>query len=159
MVTEGRLVIGLGNALAGDDGAGSHLAARLRLDPRLPHDTDVLEGGCDLLRLADQMEGRRHVILVDAILSDAEPGTLTRRDGDPGDLGDPPGTAHSLSPVSCLRLLRSLFSGIRAVPVSFITVSVRGARATAELSPEIEAAMPALVDQVLEVLSAGPPPR
>jgi hypothetical protein len=40
---ERRLVIGLGNALAGDDGVGSHVIRQLNQDERLPGDVDVLE--------------------------------------------------------------------------------------------------------------------
>jgi hydrogenase maturation protease len=81
---ERRLVIGLGNALAGDDGVGSHIMRRLSQDERLPGDVDVLEGGTDLLRLAHELEGRPRVVLVDALLHPGEPGTPLQFDsGDP----------------------------------------------------------------------------
>jgi hydrogenase maturation protease len=81
---ERRLVIGLGNGLAGDDGVGSHIMRRLSQDERLPGDVDVLEGGTDLLRLAHELEGRPRVVLVDALLHPGEPGTPLQFDsGDP----------------------------------------------------------------------------
>ena len=69
-------VIGLGNTLTGDDGVGCMVAGRLAVDPRLPGDAEVICGGADLLRLIEQVEGRRRVIVVDAVQDGGEPGSV-----------------------------------------------------------------------------------
>jgi Ni,Fe-hydrogenase maturation factor len=40
-----RLVLGLGSALTAEDAAGSLVAHRLKLDPRLPVDVEVRSSG------------------------------------------------------------------------------------------------------------------
>ena len=70
-------VIGLGNPLMGDDGIGWHVAERLAADPRLPDGVEAIQGGTDLLRCAARIEGRRRVIVVDAVRDDAAPGTVS----------------------------------------------------------------------------------
>ena len=69
------LVLGIGNDLRGDDGAGLEVARRLRA-------AGVRALGCagDPSGLLDVWEGERDVILVDAVRSGAAPGTLHRMD-------------------------------------------------------------------------------
>jgi hydrogenase maturation protease len=140
------LVIGLGNPLMGDDGIGWHVAGRLAGDVRLPADAEVICGGTDLLRCAAQIEGRRRVVLVDAIQDDAPPGTVSVVGDDAADLCQ--GHAHHLSAGQAMRLLRL------TMPVCFtlLGVSVPGARMAPELSPALSARMPAILDRVIEEL-------
>jgi hydrogenase maturation protease len=142
-----RLVIGLGNPLMGDEGVGWHVASRLAGDPRLPADTETLRGGTDLLRFADRIEGRSRVILVDAMQSAAPPGSVTPFE-DCAELEDRQTNAHELSAAQAMRLLRML------MPVRFtlLGVSIGSAAAGDELSPAVEARMPAILDRVLEEL-------
>src|ERR1022692_4627864 len=93
------LIVGLGNPLMGDDGVGALVAESLAGHV----DADVLLGGTDLLRYADEMEGRKCVILIDAVESDT-PGTMVVTDEDP--LEGTPAGAHTLSAPAAVRLLR-----------------------------------------------------
>jgi hypothetical protein len=71
------LVIGLGNELMGDDCIGCRLVEWLALDDALRDGMEFIEGGSDVLSLATRMEGRERVVLIDAVLSDDEPGTVS----------------------------------------------------------------------------------
>jgi hydrogenase maturation protease len=153
---ERRLVIGLGNALAGDDGVGSHIVRRLSQDGRLPGDVDVLEGGADLLRLAHELEGRPRVVLVDALLDPGEPGTTLQFDGDLEELEERGGGVRHHSPIPALRLLRCLYPALRQVPMTFLGITIRGVTMSHELSPALESKLDGLVDAVLELLSGDP---
>jgi hydrogenase maturation protease len=140
------LVIGLGNPLMGDDGIGWHVAEGLAADPRLPGDAEVIYGGTDLLRCAAQIEGRRRVVLVDAVQNDAPPGTVSVIGEDAADLYQ--GHAHHLSAGQAMRLIRL------TTPVCFtlLGVSAPSARIASELSPALSASMPAILDRVIEEL-------
>lgn len=75
------LVLGLGNVLLGDDGVGAAAVARLERDYRIPPEVRLVEGGTLGLSLLDEIAEAGHVILVDAVATDEEPGTLVRLDG------------------------------------------------------------------------------
>jgi hydrogenase maturation protease len=88
------LILGLGNVLLGDDGVGSAAIARLLDDYQAPADVRVLDGGTLGLSLLPYLQDSDTVILLDAIRTDAPPGSLVRLDGD----GVPPAVATRLSP-------------------------------------------------------------
>ena len=74
----GIVVIGVGNAFRGDDGAG--LAAAERLAGLLPRDITVVPCELEPSRLIDAWEGASAALIVDAVSSGAEPGTVRRFD-------------------------------------------------------------------------------
>ncbi len=147
-----RLVLGLGGALAGDDAIGLVLAERLAADPRLPADADVRAGGADLLRLAPDLRGRRHVVLVDALAG--TPGETEPLVGDHPleDLERGPQHAHHLSAVEALDLLRLTEPELAATRFTWFLVPVAQARPGAGISPELQACVPALLDQLVTLL-------
>lgn len=71
------LIIGLGNPLLRDDGVGLHVVGALR-DQVLPEGTECAEDTHGGLRLMERMIGYDRVVVVDALLSGAEPGTIQR---------------------------------------------------------------------------------
>jgi hydrogenase maturation protease len=135
------LIVGLGNPLMGDDGVGALVAESLAGHV----DADVLIGGTDLLRCAAEMEGRKRVILIDAVESDT-PGTMVVTDEDPPE--GPSAAAHTLSAPSAVRLLRQLMPEVR---FTWILVGVRSARMGEGLSPELAAALPRLRGRLMEL--------
>lgn len=76
----GRLVIlGIGNVLMGDDGAGIHLIRAIeRRAAELPGDTSCLDGGTLGLELLDDIEGARALLVLDAVDTGAEAGTIVQ---------------------------------------------------------------------------------
>lgn len=84
MTSEDRiplLVLGLGNVLCGDDGAGVIAVHRLRRGWELPADVRVVDGGTLGLDLLALVAASDRVILVDAVRAAAPPGTLVRLAG------------------------------------------------------------------------------
>lgn len=71
------LILGLGNPLMADDGAGIRVIELLRRDT-LPAGVKVQEGGTAGMGLVPEMEGYRRMILVDCALIDARPGEWRR---------------------------------------------------------------------------------
>lgn len=150
VVAPRRLVVGLGNPCAGDDGVGCRVAECLALDGRLPRDVDVVCGGTDVLRLAPMLADERDVLLVDACLGVA-PGELelvehvalaassTARSH-----------AHHLSAVEAVDLLVAL-GELRASRVRWALIGVDAVHAGA-LSDCLAGSLPSLVDDVLAAL-------
>jgi hydrogenase maturation protease len=77
-MTGRHVVIGVGNAYRGDDGAGVAVVERLR--GRVPAGVELAECEQEPTRLLEAWEGARAAVLVDAMSSGAEPGTLHRFD-------------------------------------------------------------------------------
>jgi hydrogenase maturation protease len=71
------LVLGIGNPLLGDDGFGVEVVRRLRERGGLPS-AEVLDGGSIGLYLLPHLEGRSHVLVVDAIDFGGTPGEMVR---------------------------------------------------------------------------------
>ena len=76
------LVLGLGNVLCSDDGAGVIALHHLRRHYELPANVRVVDGGTlglDLLALVAEAD---RVVMIDAVRADAPPGTLVRLSGE-----------------------------------------------------------------------------
>jgi len=97
------LVLGLGNVLCTDDGAGVAAVHRLRERYDAPEGVLVLDGGTLGLSLLPYLRASRRAILVDAIGADAPPGTLVRLTGD--DVGPAAATRLSVHQVGVADLL------------------------------------------------------
>ncbi len=98
------LVIGCGNPERSDDGAGILVAQRLR---DLGLDACVYMG--ESLGLIDLWEHADEVILVDAVMTGAPPGTIHVWDGLRSSLvGKAPDSTHGLSVAEAVEIARSL---------------------------------------------------
>jgi hydrogenase maturation protease len=71
-------VIGLGNILMGDEGIGVHTINRFRERYRVPDSVEIVDGGTCGLALMPVIEGRKKVLIVDAVNFDREPGYIDR---------------------------------------------------------------------------------
>jgi hydrogenase maturation protease len=73
------LVLGLGNLLLSDDGVGPAVLQQLaNSSARWPKEVEFVDGGTQGLALLAQFDGRRAVIIVDALQTGAPPGTVHR---------------------------------------------------------------------------------
>jgi len=75
------LVLGLGNVLCGDDGLGLFALEELRRRYVWPEDVALVDGGTLGLALLPTLESARRVFILDAVMADAEPGSLVALDG------------------------------------------------------------------------------
>ena len=102
------------------------------------------------MRFSDQVEGRRRVVIVDAVQDDAEPGSVSVIE----DADEHQEHAHHLSVAQSIQLLRLTMQA----QFTLLGVSVRSVRLGETLSREIESRLPAIIDSVLaEVGSSGRP--
>jgi hydrogenase maturation protease len=141
------VVIGIGNALRGDDAAGVAVADRL--------------GGiaCDEepSRLIEAWEGADAAILIDTVVSGAPPGTLHRFDASAEAI---PARAlrsstHAIGLAETIELARAL----GRLPQRVVVHGIEGANfdAGAPLSPEVAAAVEQLVATIEEELCTSAP--
>lgn len=130
------LVIGAGNELRRDDGAGLAAVQRLR-----SAGLEVLEAGCDLALLVRLWEGRDRVIIVDAVRTGAAVGTLHRFDARVGPLPAvfARGSTHSFGVAEAVELARVL----GRLPASLVLYGIEGGDFSPGegLSPEVEQAV------------------
>lgn len=150
-----NLIIGLGNPLMGDEGVGWHVVQLLACDPRLPHDTDVLPGGTDLLRWAGEIGGRRRVILVDALLDPAEAGAVTVFRNGFDELDGAWRHVHHVSLAQAVGLLRLAWPSLASTRFTLVAVSINSAEFGGQLSPALAAALPGIADGVLRELTCS----
>lgn len=142
------LVIGVGNELRGDDGAGLAVARRLRVDASAP--VDVAEQGGESIDLLQAWEGRDAVVLVDTMRSGAPTGTIRRFEASdeplPRDIGSSSST-HLLGVGEAIELARALGQ----LPRRTIIYAIEGAEFTAgtTLSEELRARLADLAAAVL----------
>lgn len=72
-----KIILGVGNFLLGDEGVGIHVAQHLQ-KMALPPEVEVIDGGTGGFELIEHCRDKKKIIIVDAILADAEPGSVLR---------------------------------------------------------------------------------
>jgi len=142
------LVIGIGNELRGDDGAGVEVARWLRAQRPDGVEISVHEG--EPAGLIDAWRDRDTAVVVDAMRSGASPGTVRRLDASseplPGWLRGSSST-HALGLREAIELARTL----ERLPARLIVYAVEGRcfQTGSELSEAVRARVPQLASLVL----------
>ena len=72
------LVVGLGNILLGDEGAGVHTVRRIIETSRLPPGVEVMDGGTAGYALIDRFGGFDRLVIIDAVRGGGPPGRIYR---------------------------------------------------------------------------------
>jgi hydrogenase maturation protease len=146
-------VLGVGNVMMCDDGAGVRAIELLEAGHALPENVSVLSRGCLGMALLSEIREFDAIVLVDAI------------DGS----GQPPGTVMTFSPediatysrVRCAHDMRMSdvleAAMLLGYEVDCVCVGVQVARIAfgcpdGELSPEVESAMPLLIETIRATL-------
>ena len=76
------LVLGVGNKLMSDEGVGVHIIERLAAGYTIPKEVQILDGGTLGMDLLYYLEGIENLLLVDAVETHKEPGTIIRLEGE-----------------------------------------------------------------------------
>jgi hydrogenase maturation protease len=140
------LILGIGNILMGDEGVGVHVVRHLE-KRGVPDGVALLDGGTGSLTLLEPMQRAGRIVLVDATVDGAEPGTVRRLH--PRFSSDYPRTltAHDIG----LKDLLDAFHILGSVPeVVLYAVSIaRLGEMSTELSPEIAARVDVIAEMVV----------
>lgn len=144
-------VLGMGNLIYSDDGAGLRALWALEKAPGLPPGVELVDGSAAGLPVIGLIEKAERLLILDAVHIGAEPGAVVRLGEE--DLREISGGAHVHELglpdlVSALRLLgrmpeQLVLLGIQAESVALGT----------ELTPAVEAGLPRLVAESLRLLA------
>ena len=144
------VVLGLGNLLLGDEGAGVHVVEQLRLTGGLPG-VELVDGGTAGYSLMGYFEGSSLVVIVDAAADGNPPGTVTRlRPAFSADY-PPAWTSHD---IGMKNLIDALALTDSRPDIVLFTISVAEPdRATLDLSPQVDRAVRETADRIRAFLS------
>jgi hydrogenase maturation protease len=141
------LILGIGNLLLSDEGVGVH-AVRALAQRDLPPGVDLLDGGTSGADLVDHLEGRAKVIVIDAASGDAPPGAVYRCEARDLLEQEEPLSLHEFGLLDSLRMAERL--GCAPQRVVVLGVQPATLEPGLELSPEVGAALPAILALALK---------
>jgi hydrogenase maturation protease len=144
------LVIGVGNLLRTDDGVGIHVIKALDLRTGV----DTLDAAMGSVEILEAMRGYDRAVIVDAIETGAEPGTIFRVNLTEGE--EPPVVTHSHGTdlITTLRLGRQLYG--EEMPGEIILLAVEAEDTTTigdEPTPRVRAAIEEIINAILALTS------
>ncbi|GAB0057014.1 hypothetical protein SIID45300_01334 [Candidatus Magnetaquicoccaceae bacterium FCR-1] len=146
------LVLGVGNVLLSDEGAGVHLLSLLKNHPELPEGVTCLDGGTLGFELASVMADLPALIIVDAANLGENPGTIRLFEGAEMDLWMS-GGRRSAHEVGLSDLLDSLKLD-DALPVRRALVAIQPASLGwgTTLTPPVSVALPEVAVAVIHLI-------
>ncbi len=146
----GTLILGLGNLVHSDDGAGVQAIAQLQSDPRVQPGVQLIDGGTLGLALLPHICSAQRLLVIDAIDAGEKPGTVMRFEGTA--LKGLPGKAsiHQLGFADLMIALELI--GESPGEVVVFGVQPESTAWGADLTPAVARAMPNLADCVTREL-------
>jgi len=143
------LILGIGNYLMGDEGVGVHAVHALsRLD--LPENVDILDGGTGSFDLMPILAKYPTVVFIDATMDGRPPGTLNVIY--PKFAADFP-TVLSAHDVGLKDMIDALEFKGELPEIILVTVTILDMMPmTIKLTDEVQGAIPALTDKILEIV-------
>lgn len=142
------VIIGLGNTILTDDGAGVYVARSL--SGRLAgEDVEIIETESAGMNLLEMLDGHDRAVLVDAIALDGvEPGTVFRLGVDDLRITPRLASCHDIDIVTALELGRRL--GLR-MPSEVVIFAIQGGDLLTlgeQPTPEVAAVLPRVADEI-----------
>lgn len=144
------LVLGLGNLVHSDDGLGVHAIQKLMLDPRIPSDVVLMDGGTQGLALLPHISAFQRLLVIDALDVGEKPGTMVRVEGEA--LRNLPGKAsvHQLGFADLLVALELL--GDLPEEIVLLGIQPLATDWSTELTTPVRTALDQLPDFVIDQL-------
>lgn len=154
------LVVGCGNLLRGDDGVGPILIRHL-WERGVPDGARLVDGGTAGMDVAFQMKGAQRVVIVDAALTGAAPGTVYRVPG--AELAELPPLqglhTHSFRWDHSIAFARWALGDACPDDITVFLIEASGVELGAELSAPVAAAMEEVIELIEAEFLAGLRPR
>jgi hydrogenase maturation protease len=144
------VVIGVGNRMRRDDGAGPAVLDRLRA--AAPSNVELVESMGDVAQILDAWSGAERVVIVDAVLSGSPPGTvheLDGRSGVPTSWRSP--SSHLIGLAEAIELGDSL--GSLPPEVTVFGIEVENVAGGTALTAPVEAAVAKVGETILILVS------
>ncbi len=154
MVPATILVVGFGNTLMGDDGAGPMVIREL-IKRDLPPHLRAVECGSDSLILPSFWRGENQIWMVDALVRRDPPGTIHTLDHDRVmAIPQRHATVHHLSLPEGLRWIRLTYPEMQNVTYRLWGIEPAGLDLAEQLSPPVQTAVSIVADQIIRAASA-----
>jgi len=152
MTRERTLILGLGNPLMGDDGAGSE-AARMLNESVLPENVTVMDAGTPGWGLVELIRDWPAVVIVDAVQLGLKPGEWQRFQADEFRLIANQGevSLHDTDIASGLALAQEL--DLLPEQVTIFGIEPESVDPGMLLSPSVRAGLPGLVGSILNMFA------
>jgi hydrogenase maturation protease len=150
MTMQPVLVLGIGNILLGDEGVGVRVVEAMR-EADLPDGVELVDGGTCGADLIDLLADRRKVVVIDALEAGATAGSLFRLSAE--DLLPEEGDSISLHQLGLVDSL-AMVAQLGCAPQEVVVFGIQPAtlRPGLELSPDVAAAVPGVIEAVLAEL-------
>lgn len=147
------LVLGVGNSIQADDGVGVHAIEQLS-SMTWPDDVELVDGGTAGLDLLATIDGRRKVIVIDAVDGSMKPGTIFRFT--PDDIGKTTVRLDSLHQFGLLETLQMAELMDRA-PDSCVIFGVQPETVDwgLTLTETVAVVLPRVIDEVSKEIAAS----
>jgi len=148
------LVMGVGNILRRDDGFADAVLRRLEAET-LSDDVELFDAGTSAIDLMEVFNGRRKLVVLDAVRGGQAPGTLYRFSPEEVEAGVLP--MNSLHQVGLLETLK-LGELVDCKPQQTVVIGAQPGDTSLGigLTPEVEAAVERAVGLVMKELAAAP---
>lgn len=145
------LVLGIGNLLLRDEGAGVRAVELFRAGYSFGKDVTCLDGGTSGLGLLSYIKDYTHIVIVDALRADGSAGTVVRVPTDKFETSRalPRSSAHQIGLKDLLAIAR--FQGLEPV-IGLIGVIPKDMSAGLELTPEVQGALPEAAEAIRDEL-------
>lgn len=136
MTAEAPIIVGLGQATAGDDGVGLEVARVLAargVDVRACSDASLV---------LSLLEAGRQVVLVDAVVGGGPAGSVIRLEPHALGVGPQPLSSHGVGVAEALELARILYGEAALARLAIVGIAIDRPRTVShELSPAVAAAI------------------
>jgi len=145
------LVLGLGNILLSDEGAGVKAVEELQNRYDCSGAVEFVDGGTIGLELLPYFEGRSHILIIDAVKTDRKPGTIVR-------IEDPPAyfssktSPHQIGLADVMGI--AVITDIMPKNITLFGIEPKQLSTGLELSAEVARNLNQLVDMVADELKA-----
>ena len=145
------LVLGIGNILLSDEGAGVRAVEELRNRYDCPDTVEIVDGGTVGFELLPYFEDRSHILILDAVNTGNKPGTIVRID-------DPPAflqrkiSPHQIGLADVLGL--ALITDSMPQNITLFGIEPKELSTGLDLSTEVARNLSQLVDMVVAELKA-----
>jgi len=145
-------ILGLGNILMTDEGVGVHTVNEFEKRYEVPDYVEIIDGGAAGLDLIPFIEGRKRVLMVDAVNFDREPGYIDTlvNDAIPVRIGQK-ASMHHLGLMDVLSIVK--LSGNFPEEMCIIGIQPKSLELGLDMTPEICDKKEALIKRIVEKLS------
>jgi len=145
------LVLGLGNILLSDEGAGVKAIEELQNKYDCSGAVEFVDGGTIGLELLSYFEGRSHILIIDAVKTGREPGTIVRIDDPPAYFSSKT-SPHQIGLADVMGI--AVITDIMPKNIALFGIEPKQLSTGLELSPEVARNLSQLVDMVADELKA-----